>query len=79
MKKLLYIVYYYCETDGDRDFVWVIANTYDDAIKTAEKQYREECGLEKSEKLDIKFIDAFMVESGYDYDDNKYNIIIKKG
>ena len=78
MEKLLYIVYYLDESSGEKDFTWVVATNCDNAMKTAIKQYREECGMEENEKLDIKVLDAFMVESGFDYDDKKYNITVKK-
>ena len=75
-KKLWIVIFYNAESDKDWEIV--VASTYDIAIKTAKTVIREQCGLEKGEKLECTDFEAYLIGPEYDIYNNRYEVILKE-
>lgn len=76
MKKLWIVTFYNAESE--KDWQIVVAKGFDMAIKTARAMLRDQCGLEKGERLECDDFDAYIIDDECDINGKNYNVILEK-
>lgn len=77
MNKKLWIVTFY-NAESEKDWEIVVAKSFDVAIKTARSVIRDQCGLNKWERIECSDFDAFIIDDECDINGKNYNVILEE-